>query len=83
MKQNRRRNGMNSMTGDMIKMGVGNIVGVGLIGASSSAVGALPAGTPELAKSMAGTAVGMQGVALLGHNVGYAKRAFGKKVKFI
>ena len=83
MKQNRRRNGMNSMTGDMLKMGIGNLIAIPLIGASAAQVGALPAGTPELAKSMAGTAVGLQGVALLGHNVGYAKRAFGKKVKFI
>lgn len=73
-----KRNGMNSMTGNMIKMGVGTLVGTGLIGASASAVGGLSAGTT---KDIAGMAVGMQGVALLGHNVGYAKKAFGSKKK--
>jgi len=79
MKQRRK----NSMIGDMIGMGVGNIVGTSLIGASAAQVAALPAGTSDFTKSMAGTAVGMQSVALLGHNVGYAKKAFGKKVKFL
>ena len=68
------------MTGDMIKMGVGNIVGTSLIGASAGAAAAIPAG---MAKDIAGTAVGMQSVALLGHNVGYVKKAFGKKTKFL
>ena len=83
MKSRRR----SSMTGDMISMGVGNLVGVGLISASAGAVGALPAGT---AKDIAGTAVGMQSVALLGHNVGYVKKSLssktnkkGKKVNFL
>jgi hypothetical protein len=62
MKSRRR----SSMTGDLIKTGVGNIVGVGLIGASATAAGALPAG---MAKDFAGTAVGLQGVALIGHNL--------------
>jgi len=62
------------MVGNMIGMGVGNIVGAGMIGASAGAVGALPAG---MGKDIAGMAVGMQSVALLGHNVGYAKRSLG------
>jgi len=80
MKQLRRRsrNGMNSMTGDMIKMGVGNLVGVGLIGASATAVGAIPAG---MSRDIAGTAVGLQSVALLGHNVGYVKKSLGSGKK--
>jgi hypothetical protein len=73
----------NSMTGDMLKMGIGNLIAIPLIGASAAQVAALPAGTSDFTKSMAGTAVGMQSVALLGHNVGYAKKAFGKKVKFL
>jgi len=73
----------NSMTGDMLKMGIGNLIAIPLIGASATQVAALPAGTSDFTKSMAGTAVGMQSVALLGHNVGYAKKAFGKKVKFL
>ena len=78
MKQRRR-----SMVGDMISMGVGNIVGVGLIGATASAVGSLPAGTDATTKTIAGLAPAMQSTALLGHNIGYAKRSFGKKVKFL
>ena len=78
MKQTRRKNSMNSMTGNMIKMGVGNLVGVGLIGASAGAVGGLHAGTT---KDIAGMAVGMQSVALLGHNVGYVKKSLGSGKK--
>ena len=68
----------NSMTGDMIKMGVGNLVGVGLMGASAEAVGGLHDGT---AKTLAGTAVGLQGVALMGHNLGYVKKSLGSGKK--
>lgn len=67
----RRKN--NSMLGNTLNMGVGNILGAGLMGASAGAVNSLPAGT---AKDLAGTAVGLQGVALLGHNIKYTKKAF-------
>lgn len=79
---NRRRNYSNNPTRNMVNMGVGNLLGVGLMGASASAVGGLPAGT---AKDLAGTAVGLQGVALLGHNIGYVKKAFpsSKKKSYI
>ena len=73
----------NSMTGDMIKMGVGTIVGVGLIGATASAVGALPAGT---AKNLAGIVPGLQSTALLGHNLKFVNTSLksnSKKGKFI
>jgi hypothetical protein len=76
MRRRMRRRMGNSMVGNMINMGMGNIVGAGLIGASASAANLIPAGT---AKTLAGTAVGMQSVALLGHNVGYVKKALPSK----
>ena len=64
---------MENYTKKMIKTGVGNLVGVGLIGASAQAVGGLSAGT---AKTLAGTAVGLQGVSLLGPNLRLVNDAF-------
>ena len=64
----RRKQSMSeSMTGKMITTGVGNLVGMGLMGATAGMANALPAGS--LASSMAGTTVGLQGVALLGPNL--------------
>lgn len=65
-----------TMVGDMVNMGVGNIVGTGLIGASADVAAGLPSG---MAKTITGTAVGMQGVALLGHNIGYVNKSLGIK----
>jgi len=56
-----------SMLGNMIGMGVTNLVGVGLIGASANAVAALPAGT---AKNIAGVVPGLQSTALMSANLG-------------
>jgi hypothetical protein len=54
----------------MVKKMIGNFMGtmvaVPLVGASASMVNTLPAGT---AKDLAGTAVGLQGVALVGHSL--------------
>jgi len=50
----------------LIKKGIGNIVGIGLIGASSSAVNSLDAGTT---KNIAGIVPGLQSVALVGSNL--------------
>ena len=47
-------------------MGVKNLVGVGMINASSSMVNDLPAGT---AKSVAGIVPGLQSVSLVGENM--------------
>lgn len=64
-----------SMMGNMIAMGVGNIVGATMIGASAGAVAALPAGA---AKTVAGLAPTMQSVALVGYNVKHVKKALPK-----
>ena len=69
----KRKSSGGSMVGDMISLGIGNIVGAGMLGASSNQVAALPAGT---ARDISGTAVGLGSVALLGHNIGFAKKAF-------
>lgn len=61
------------MGNSLVGMGLGNLMAIPLIGASASMANTIPAGT---AKTLAGTAVGMQGVALLGHNAGYAKKMF-------
>ena len=58
----------------MLNTTVGTMVGVGLIGATSQMVQALPVGT---ARTMAGTAVGLQGVALLGPSLKYANDSLG------
>jgi hypothetical protein len=70
-----------SFTGDMIKTGIATMVGVGMIDATATQVAALPAGT---AKTLAGTAVGLQGVALMGPSIKLAKKSLsGKKFKII
>lgn len=61
-------------TGNMISMGVGNLVGVGLIGATAGMTNALPAG---MAKDVAGMVPGLQSVALLGPNVKLINDNFG------
>ena len=61
-------------TGDMIKVGVGNLIGVGLIGATAGAVGGIPAGT---AHTVAGIVPGLQGVALMGPNIKLIDDNFG------
>jgi len=63
----RKQSPSESMTGRMITTGVGNLVGMGLMGATAGMANTLPAGS--LASNMAGTAVGLQGVALLGPNL--------------
>lgn len=55
-----------SMTGSIIETGVGNLVGIGMIGATASMANELPAGT---AKTITGIVPGLQSVALVGHNV--------------
>lgn len=61
-----------NFTGDLLSTGMSNIVGVGMMDATSSMVNSLSAGT---AKTLAGTAVGLQGVALLGNNLKLAKKS--------
>ena len=66
----------NSMTGNMIKTGIANIVGVGMIGATANAVSGLSAGT---AKSIASTIPGLQSTALLGANLKIVKKSLKTK----
>ena len=61
--------------GEVIKAGITTMVAIPLIGASATQVAALPAGT---ARTLAGTAVGLQGVGLIGVNLKPLK-----KLKFI
>ena len=68
------------MTKKMISNFMGTMVALPLIGASASMVNTLPAGT---AKDLAGTAVGLQGVALVGHSLDAIPKSNGKKIKFI
>lgn len=57
----------NNMTGNMVGNFMGTMVALPLMGASASMVNGLPAG---MGKDLAGTAVGLQGVALMGHSLG-------------
>ena len=59
-----------SMVGDMMSVGIGNLVGVGMISATSGMVAGLPAGT---AKDIAGVVPGLQSAALVGHNLKLVK----------
>jgi len=63
---------------NMIKMAVGNLVAIPLIGASAGMVNSLPAGT---AKSVAGIVPGLQSVALVSHNMKMIPNGNGKKKK--
>lgn len=65
-----------SFVKDVVGTGVGNIVGIGMIGATAEMANALPAGT---AKTITGVIPGLQSVALVGHNL----KPFSKKKKSI
>jgi hypothetical protein len=60
----------------MVNMGVTNLVGVGLVGATAGMVNDMPAGT---AKSIAGMAPALQSTALMGANLGMMKKSMGSK----
>ena len=53
----------NTMVGNMM----GTMVALPLMGASATMVNGMPAG---MGKDLAGTAIGLQGVALIGHSLG-------------
>ena len=59
----------------MLGATVGTMAGVGMIGATAGMAQALPAGS--MASTMANTAVGLQGVALLGPSLKYANNSLG------
>lgn len=67
-----------SLVGDMMNVGVTNLVGVGMISATAGMVNQLPAGT---AKDIAGVIPGMQGIALLGPNIKLVKKSLGNGKK--
>jgi len=56
----------NKIKDPMLKMAVGNLIAIPLIGASAGMVNSLPAGT---AKSVAGIVPGLQSVALVSENM--------------
>lgn len=71
-----------SMIGNMLNAGITTMVGAGMIGATADVAAGLPSG---MAKDMAGTAVGLQSVALLGPNIKLVKSSLPsskKKGKF-
>ena len=63
-----------TMLGNIIKMGVGNIVGTGLIGATATSVNAIPAG---MGHDIAAVVPGLQSISLVGANAGMAMKSFG------
>lgn len=62
-----------SYLGKILSTGVGNVVGVSLIGATSGMVNELPIGTT---KTIAGIIPGLQATTLVGHNLKIAKQSF-------
>lgn len=62
----KKKNGSSSLVGQMVGMGVTNLVGVGMIGATAGMVNEMPAGT---AKSIAGIVPGLQSAALVSSNL--------------
>jgi len=76
MAQRRRKSNGQSYMGQMINTGVGNLVGVGMIGATSSTVQAMPAGT---AKDIAGIVPGLQATSMLGPNLKMVNASMGMK----
>jgi len=75
MAKKRYRRENDSMVGNFM----GTMVALPLVGVSASMANALPAGT---ARDLAGTAVGLQGVALVGHSLRALPKGMSpKKVK--
>ena len=66
----------NNYVKKVLKMGVTNIVGVGMIGATAGVVNSLPTGT---GKTIAGVIPGLQSVALVGENLKMFKKPTKKK----
>lgn len=62
----------------LLGMGITNLVGVGLIGATAGAVSTIPAGTT---KTIAGIIPGVQAASLVGHNLKFMPKLKFKKLK--
>ena len=71
----KKKSGSESMVSSMMNMGVTNLVGVGMIGATAGMVNTLPAG---VTKDIAGMAPALQSTALVGANLGMVKKSMGK-----
>jgi len=69
-----------TMLGNMLSVGVTNLVGVGLIGATATGVAAMPAGT---ARTIAGNIPALQSVALMSENLKLVSGSKSKKGKNI
>ena len=62
----------------VLKTGIVTMLGVGMMGATAGMVNALPVGT---ARTIAGTTIGLQGVALLGPNLKLVDKSLSYKKK--
>jgi len=69
-----KKNGYKSSVGNILNAGVGTLVGVGMMGATSSMINQLPAGT---AKDVAGIIPGLQATTLIGHNLKFVNSSLG------
>ena len=69
-----KKNGYKSSVGNILNAGVGTLVGVGMMGATSSMVNQLPAGT---AKDVAGIIPGLQATTLVAHNLKFVNSSLG------
>jgi hypothetical protein len=65
-----------NQTKNLIGGAVGLLAGTALLGAAAAPVAGMETG---MAKTMAGTAVGLGGVALVGHSLGMIPKDFGFK----
>ena len=65
-----------NQTQNLIGGAMGLLAGTALLGAAAAPVAGMEAG---MAKTMAGTAVGLGGVALVGHSLGMMPKDFGFK----
>ena len=70
----KKKNYYQAQTAGMLNASIGTLVGVPFLGATAGMAAGLPAGT---AATMANTAVGLQGVALLGPSLKYTNDSLG------
>ena len=65
-----KKNNNKSLVGNVLKTGIGTMVGIGMIGATAGMANSLPAGT---AKNIVGIVPGLQATALVAHNIKLVK----------
>jgi len=71
----KKKNYYQNQMGGMLNAGISTMVGIPLIGATAGMAAGLPAGS--MASTMTNTAVGLQGVALMGPSLKYANDSLG------